>query len=261
MNNREITVLRSLEEASRAVARKFVEIARAKIGSGSVFTVALAGGTTPQKLYELLTDENEPYRNAIEWHKITFFWTDERCVAPDAAESNFRTANEYLLKPLGIGSSDFYRFKSELDPDAAAADYEKVLKLYFNKPEGIPRFDLIFLGMGADGHTASLFPGTNALHSNGKLVVAQFVEKFGSNRLTITPSVINHAGNIIILVAGKDKAPALREVLEGENDPKNFPAQIIEPRSGKVCWVLDESAAELLTINRTYENFSGYLRR
>lgn len=259
---REITVLSGLEELSRAAAEKFVEIARQKINAGYMFTVALAGGSTPKRLYELLADENEPYRNALEWRKINFFWSDERCVPPDANESNFRMANETLLKPLGIPSTKFHRIKGELNPKQAAVDYEGFLRLIFNTPTGsLPRFDLILLGMGADGHTASLFPKSEALHSNGNLVAAPFVEKLGSHRLTFTPSVINHAENIIYLVAGSDKAPALHQVLEGDFDPETFPAQIVDPVSGNMFWFLDESAAELLTINRKYENFSGYLRR
>lgn len=259
---REITVLNGLEELSRAAAEKIVELARQKINGGYMFTVVLAGGSTPKRLYELLADENEPYRNAIEWRKINFFWGDERCVPPDSSESNFRMANETLLKPLGIPSTRFHRVKGELEPKEAAADYEKFLRLIFNTPTGsYPHFDLILLGMGPDGHTASLFPKSAALHANGNLIAAPFVEKFGSHRLTFTPSLMNQAENIIYLVAGADKAPALLEVLEGDYNPETFPAQIVDPVSGNMFWFLDESAAELLTINRKYENFSGYLRR
>lgn len=261
MIKREITVLRDLDELSHSAASAFVHIAASKIKKGFMFTVALAGGSTPQRLYELLADENGPYRHKVDWRKVTFFWGDERCVSPDSDDSNFRMANESLLEPLGIPPSNIHRFKSESEPKAAAADYEKVIRLYFNKPMGNPRFDLILLGMGADGHTASLFPQTDALLADGKLVASPFVETFNSHRLTLTPAVINSAENIFILVAGADKASALREVLEGKNDPETFPAQSVDPTSGNMFWFLDELAARSLTINRKYENFTGHFRR
>ena len=262
MKNREITVLNNLEELSRAAAEKFVELARSSIAANGSFTVALAGGSTPKKLYQLLVDENEPFRAKVDWAKINFFWGDERCVAPDSDESNYRMANENLLKPLGISPMNIHRFKGEAAAEVAAADYENFLRLFFNAPTGeFPRFDLILLGMGADGHTASLFPQTDILRETEKLVGAPFVEKFGTHRLTLTPKVINNAANIIFQVGGADKSDALREVLEGEKQPENFPSQIINPSSGKIYWFLDEAAAQSLTINRKYENFSGYLRR
>ncbi len=262
MLNREITVFSSLEYLSRAAAKKFTEIARTKISHKDSFAVALAGGSTPKSLYKLLADENEPFRTSIEWEKVSFFWGDERCVAPDSDESNYRMAKETLLQPLGIPTENIYRWKSELDPATAAADYEKLLRLYFNAAEGIfPRFDLILLGMGADGHTASLFPQTDVFAKNSNLVAAPLVEKFGTHRLTLTPQVINSAENIIFQVAGQDKANALREVLEGEKQIENYPSQIIDPPDGNILWLLDEAAAQNLTINRSYENVSGSLKR
>ena len=261
MKTREIIVSSNLEELSRAAARKFVELAGANGNAGYSFTVALSGGSTPQKLYELLAEENEPYRAAVEWQKINFFWGDERCVAPDAIDSNYRMANENLLKPLGISQARIHRFKSELDAETAAADYENFLRLFFNQPPGtFPHFDLILLGMGADGHTASLFPNTEVLRETDKLVAAPFVEKFDTFRLTLTPPILNRAANIIFQVAGADKAAALREVLEGDEQPETYPAQIVNPPDGKVFWYLDEAAAQSLTINRQSENFSDRLR-
>lgn len=262
MKTAEITVLPDLEGLSQAAARKFVEIAKATIDRGNTFNVVLAGGSTPKKMYELLSDKNGPFRSALDWQRIEFFWGDERCVLPDNALSNFRMADESLLMRLGIPAAKIHRFKSELLAPDAAADYESLLRMIFNTPAGtFPRFDLILLGMGEDGHTASLFPNSDALHTNWNLVSAPFVEKFKSHRLTITPPVINHAENVMFLVAGADKALALREVLEGEKDPDRFPAQIVDPHSGNLFWFADESAAKLLTINRKYENFTGHLRR
>ena len=262
MKSAEITVLPDIDEVCQAAARKFVEIAKATIDKGNTFNVVLAGGSTPRKMYELLSDPTEPFRSALDWQRIEFFWGDERCVLPEDNESNFRMANDGLLRPLGISSTKTHRFNSELPAAAAAAEYERLLRMIFNTPAGtFPRFDLILLGMGEDGHTASLFPNSDALHTNWTLVSAPFVEKFKSHRLTITPHVINHAENVMFLVAGADKAPALREVLEGEKDPDQFPAQIVDPNSGNLFWFVDESAAKLLTINRKYENFTGHLRR
>lgn len=176
MIKREITVLPDLDELSRSAAGAFVDIAVSKIKKGFIFTVALAGGSTPQRLYELLADENKPYRHKVDWRKVTFFWGDERCVSPDSDESNFRMANETLLKPLGIPSANIYRLKGELKPKTAAAEYERVLRLIFNVQTGVPQFDLILLGMGSDGHTASLFPHADFLHENGNLVSSPFVK-------------------------------------------------------------------------------------
>jgi 6-phosphogluconolactonase len=251
MKTVEITVLPNLQELSKAAAKKFVAIAKAVITERKTLRLALAGGSTPRVLYELIADPNEPFRSAIDWPRIEFFWGDERCVLPEKNESNFRMANESLLKPLGISPTKIHRFKTELAAQAAASDYERLLRLIFNIPAGaFPRFDLVLLGMGEDGHTASLFPNSDALHANGDLVAAPFVEKFKSHRLTVTPSVINNADNVVFLVAGAGKAPALREVLEGDKDPDKFPAQLVDPTSGSVSWFLDQSAAALLTINR-----------
>lgn len=262
MKNREIIVLRDLDELGRAAAKKIVELAKAKTANGFSFTVALAGGSTPKRLYELLADENEPFRRSLEWGKIEFFWSDERCVAPDAADSNFRMANESLLGPLGISPDNIHRFRGEIDAETAAGDYDRFLRLRFNAyGNSSPRFDLILLGMGVDGHTASLFPHSDALFEKGKLAAAPYVEEVGAFRLTLTPPVLNNAANVIVQIAGEDKAATLREVLEGEYQPQDYPAQIVSPLNGNSFWFLDEAAAEALTVNRKYENFSGHLRR
>lgn len=262
MTNREIIVLNNLEDLSRATAAKFVELMQANVKNGFSVNVALSGGSTPKRLYKLLADENEGFRRAVDWQKVNFFWGDERCVSPDSDENNYRMVNEILLKPLGISPAYIHRFKSELEAEKAVVDYENILRLAFNTHNGlIPRFDVIFLGMGADGHTASLFPESDALDETERLVAAPFVEKFLKFRLTLTPPIINNATNIIFQVAGADKAKVLREVLEGEHNPRRLPAQIVNPRNGKVFWFLDEAAAQQLSINRKYENFTGRLRR
>ena len=262
MTNREIIVLSDLEELSRQVAAKFVELTQVNVTKGYSSNIVLSGGSTPKRLYELLADENENFRRTVDWRKINFFWGDERCVPPESDESNYRMVNDLLLKPLGISKANIHRFKSELEAETAAAEYEDFLRVLFNTPgKLLPRFDLIFLGMGADGHTASLFPASDALEETEKIVAAPYVEKFLKFRLTLTPPVINNAANVIFQVAGADKAEVLREVLESAHDPRRLPAQIINPRDGKVFWFLDEAAAAQLSINRKYENFTGRLRR
>lgn len=251
MSEPNIVVFPNLDELSRTAARKFIALAQTQINANNRFTVALAGGSTPKVLYKLLADQNEPFRSQIDWQKVHFFWSDERCVAPDSDESNFRMASENLLEPLRIPPSNFHRFKGELEPQTAAIEYEKVLREFFGKTNGVlPQFDLILLGMGADGHTASLFPGSEIISDTKKLVAAPFVEKFDTFRLTFAPTLINNAANVIFQVAGADKSAALREVLEGENNPKKFPSQIIRQSQGEVFWFVDEAAGTNLTINQ-----------
>lgn len=244
-----IQVLPDLESLSRAAAEIFARLARdAAVENNHRFTVALAGGSAPKSLYQLLTNEREPFRRSVDWRKINFFWGDERCVPPDSDESNFRTANENLLQPLGISPMNFHRIEGELDAVIAARNYERFLRLYFNLPgEGVPRFDLILLGMGADGHTASLFPQTEVLGETEKLVAAPWVEKFGSRRVTVTPLVINNAAQVVFLVAGADKAETLRDVLEGDFQPEKYHSQIVRPVYGKLIWLVDEAAARLIS--------------
>lgn len=251
----EIQVFPDLGQLTRAAADIFTRIARRSAARhDNRFTVALSGGQTPKSLYRLLSAEDEHYRDSIEWHKTNFFWSDERCVAPDLDESNFKTAFDNLLRPLGVSPMNYHRLKGELDPVFAAEEYERLLRLFFNLGEkDFPRFDLILLGMGADGHTASLFPGGEVLAETKKLVAAPFVEKFGAHRLTLTPSVIKNADQIIFLVAGADKAEAFRETVEGEFKPEKFPAQLARFTTGKLLFLADESAARFIspeTVNR-----------
>lgn len=245
----EIQVFPNLKELSRAAAEVFALAARrAAARNDNRFTIALSGGSTPKAMYKMLSDENEKYHYSIDWHKVNFFWSDERCVPPDSAESNFRTAFDDLLRPLGISPANYHRLKGELKPSAAAEEYERLLRLYFNlgKTE-IPRFDLIFLGMGADGHTASLFPGSDVLAETKKIVVASFVEKLKTHRLTFTPNVIKNADNIVFLIAGADKARAFREVVEGDFSPDIFPAQLARFAKGRLLFLADEAAAQLIS--------------
>lgn len=248
----EIRVFPDLKELSCCAAEVFARLARKSFAvNKNRFTVALSGGLTPKSLYQKLASEDESFHNSIEWNKVHLFWSDERCVAPASNESNFKTALDNLIRPLRISAMNYHRLKGELEPQAAATEYERLLRLYFNlKEPDVPRFDLILLGMGADGHTASLFPGNEVLAETTRLVAAPFVEKFKTHRLTFTPPVINHAANVIFLVAGADKADALQAILEGEHLPEKYPSQIVKPSNGKLLFLADEAAAQNLSPHR-----------
>ena len=243
------------EQLNRFAAEKFVEIARASINSNEEnFTVALSGGSTPKSLYQLLASDE--YKNKVDWSKIFFFFGDERNVLPDDAESNFLMANENLFTTLEISDKNIIRWQTEFkNAEITAVNYELTIsKFYEDNNKSIvtmndcdcPRFDLILLGMGADGHTASLFPFTEALNETEKITAANRVEKFDTTRLTLTFPVINNARNVIFLVKGADKAEALYEVLEGNFQPEKYPAQAVKPVEGNLLWLIDTEAARLL---------------
>ncbi len=241
-----IKIFLNLEELNVFAAKKFIAAGRAAIEQNGKFIVALAGGSTPKSLYTLLASEN--FRSQIDWQKVFFFFSDERNVSSDSEESNFRMANENILKPLQILPANIFRWRTELGDTAKIAEtYEKSIVEFFGLAENeFPRFDLILLGMGEDGHTASLFPFSKALRENGKIAAVNFVEKFASTRLTFTFPTINNALNVIFLIGGANKAKVLREVLEGESQPEKFPSQSVNPKDGNLFWLIDASAAVLL---------------
>ncbi|NNE67870.1 MAG: 6-phosphogluconolactonase [Pyrinomonadaceae bacterium] len=208
--------------------------------------VALAGGQTPSSLYKLFTSEE--YKTSIDWTRIDFFLGDERDVSPMSERSNFRLTNELLFKPLGIEKSQIFRWQTEIiEVSEVAVNYEKIIKRYFDLGPGeFPVFDFMFLGMGDDGHTASLFPFTDALSEEQRIAVANRVEKFDAYRLTLTYPVINNAKNIYFVVTGEEKAAALAEVLQGEENCPKFPAQCIRPKQGKLKWFIGNTAAGML---------------
>jgi 6-phosphogluconolactonase len=236
-----------------SAAAMFVSTAVHAVRERGSFRVALAGGTTPKGVYSLLADDDR-LRSQVAWDQVQFFWGDERHVGPDHADSNFRMAQEAMLNRLPINASQVWRIKGEY-PDAARAaeEYERDLWSAFGAgPEGaeMPRFDLVLLGMGPDGHTASLFPGTDALRERRRLVVANRVEQLNTERITLTPPVLNNAAEVVFLVRGPDKAGALKAVIEGSYQPDQLPAQLIRPLHGRVLWLVDPSAARLLsTVN------------
>ncbi len=207
------------------------------------FTTALSGGSTPRTLFTLIAATAS---NSIPWDKMFFFWGDERHVPPTDAESNYRMANETLLSKVPVPPGNIFRVVSEdRDAEAAAKAYDETVRKFFAAPAGeFPRFDLILLGLGGDGHTASLFPETAALQEKSRLVVANWVEKLKTSRITFTLPLLNAARTVAFLVSGMDKAPILHEVLEG--NAATYPSQLVKPTDGKLIWFVDRAAASEL---------------
>jgi 6-phosphogluconolactonase len=238
----EIRVLKTAADLFEAAATEFAAQASAAVRAHGKFTVALSGGSTPKTLYSLLAT-----KPGIPWDKICIFWGDERHVPPDHAESNYRMANEALLSKVPLRPENIFRIHAEeKDAAAAALQYEQSLKDFFHlSPGEFPRFDLIFLGVGPDGHTASLFPGTAALNETKRLVVSNWVAKFNTDRITFTFPVLNAAACVIFLLSGADKAATLHEVME--HDSADLPSQKVHPVNGTLIWMVDEPAASTLS--------------
>ena len=210
--------------------------------------IAISGGSTPRAAFALLADPNKPWRGRMPWEKLDLFWVDERCVPPDHADSNYRMTREAMLDTVPLKPEQVHRMEGELEPAAAAARYESLLRNVF-RLEGAesPRFDVVQLGMGPDGHTASLFPHTEAIHEMSRLVTANHVpQQKDSWRITLTWPVINQASLVFFEIAGADKAKNLQEVLTGPHDPERLPSQLIWPSSGILSMILDQAAAALL---------------
>ena len=246
-SQRDIHVYPTSQALLEAAAQHLLDHARQAIETRNSFTIALAGGSTPKGLYAMLAAP--PFRSQLDWTKIRFFWGDERHVPPDHADSNYRMAHEALLSHLPISMAHVHRVPSELpDAQTVADQYEAVLRKQFevSGPE-IPRFDFILLGMGPDGHTASLFPGTQAVHETNRLVAAPWVERLQTSRITFTPVLLNHARQVTFLICGHAKADTLHAVLEGPFQPDALPAQVIGPRAGTLTWFVDQEAAGALT--------------
>jgi 6-phosphogluconolactonase len=221
------------KEAAEHVVRAAAEAIKLR----DSFSIALSGGRTPKALYEFLA--GEPYVSRINWAKVEVFFGDERCVPPGHADSNFRMASEALLDHVPIRPERVYRMRGEIEPEAAAMEYGQLLKAKFGE-EGV---DLALLGMGDDGHTASLFPETAALKETKHRCVANFVPKLKSWRITMTAPFLNRSREVLVLVTGGEKAKRVAEVLEGERDPLRLPIQLIDPPTGQVTWLMDVGAA------------------
>ncbi len=243
---KEIVVCSDAEELKRRTAERFVRFATESVAATGRFTVALSGGSTPKTLYSLLAGQT--FQPLVPWSKVYFFWGDERCVPPDHPESNYGMARVTLLEQVPGPLDNVVRVPTEKgDAQCVAAEYERILKTFFGLNEGQqPRFDLILLGMGEDGHTASLFPGTAALQEMGT-VTANDIQRLGTHRITLTIPAINQAAHIVFLVSGTSKASVLKEVLEGQYQPTRLPSQSIQPVEGKLIFLLDRAAASELT--------------
>jgi len=225
-----IEIFANAQELARGAAEYFLARSGEAVAQKGLFTVALSGGSTPKILYELLVGRQVP------WSKTHFFWSDERHVPPDHPDSNYRMAYEAMLSRVPVPESNVHRVHGE-NPDAAEAanEYEQTL---------LP-LDLILLGLGTDGHTASIFPGSDVLHETKRLVAATWVEKLNTYRITMTLPLLNAGASVLFLVSGAEKAQIVKEVLEG---PKQYPAQLVQPTHGQLLWMLDEDAAAKLSM-------------
>lgn len=232
-----IKVLPDSHAMALEVAQKVVAAASEAIDRFGRFSIVLAGGSTPKALYELLASDD--FAHQIDWTKVHVYFGDERCVAADHPDSNYRMARLALFSEVPLPGDNIYRIRGEIEPEAAAIEYGKLLKEHFS--EGGP--DLTLLGMGEDGHTASLFPGTDALKETRHRCVAVYVEKLKSWRITLTPVFLNRSAEVIVMVAGANKAARVEQALLGGPDPQQLPIQLIAPQSGKMTWVMDVAAA------------------
>ena len=241
-----IRIVRTLPTAAdmfRGAADEFVRLGRELIARHGRFVVALSGGSTPRGMYALLAGDYADFP----WGRTFLFWGDERHVAPDHSDSNYRMVSETLLRKAPIPSENVFRVKAERpDAAAAAADYEATLRSFFKSGHGeFPKFDMILLGLGPDGHTASLFPDSEGLKEQSRLVIANWVDKFKTHRISFTFPLLNHASDVMFLVSGGDKAEVVSQILEGQHEPP-YPAQLVQPQ-GRLLWLLDSAAAGKLS--------------
>jgi 6-phosphogluconolactonase len=246
----DLRIHKDLEELSLEAARIFLDLAVEKTRTGGAFTVALSGGSTPETLYRILASPS--YNKKIPWSGVYLFFGDERCVAPTHPESNYRMVYDTLISRIDIPPENIHRMEGELEPAVAAGRYEEEIKGFFadrmliEERTGRPVFDFVLLGLGADGHTLSLFPSTKALDEEKRLVTKNYVEKLKSWRLTLTLPVVNSASTVVFLVSGEGKGEVLKEVTTGARRPEPYPAQRVRPVKGRVIWFVDKGAARLL---------------
>ena len=238
------------QSLAQLAAQHFAEQAERAIAARGQARIAISGGTTPKAAFQLLADPTQPWRERMPWSKLDLWWVDERCVPPDHPDSNYRMTREAMLDHVPLSPTQIHRIEGELSPEAAAARYESELRTGFRPESDIggaePRFDIVQLGMGPDGHTASLFPHTQALYELSRLAVANRVEAKDAWRVTLTSPVINRASHVFFLIAGADKAQVLKEVFAGPRDPERLPSQMIKPAGGILTLLLDRAAAALL---------------
>ena len=245
--NREIYIFPDAAAIAKRASEIFIESAKSAVADHGVFNVALSGGSTPKALNILLAAE--PLRSQVTWDKLRIFFGDERHAGPTDPDSNYRMTNETLFSKAPIKPEQVHRIMGEYpDTERAAKEYEQSLRDQFKlSADQLPHFDLMFLGMGDEGHTLSLFPGTKALHDKGRLVMSNWVGKFYTHRITCTAPVANNSALVVFMIAGAAKAPALKAVLEGPHEPEQLPSQLINPTNGKLLWLLDTAAASMLS--------------
>jgi 6-phosphogluconolactonase len=240
----EMIVLKDASVLTEEAARRFVSLAQHSIASTGRFNVVLAGGTTPKAMYSLLATS---FAQEVEWDKVYLFWGDERFVPHDNPDSTYLMVHDTLLKNVPIPAKNIFPVPTDGTIKEAASRYSKTLSAHFGN--NLPRFDLVLLGMGTDGHTASLFPHSPTLISKDIVAVEYTSPKPPPQRITLTYPIINNAAHIMIMVTGADKADALREVLDGEHDPNKLPVQGVNPTNGKLLWLVDEKVAGKITTN------------
>jgi len=246
---REVHILKDNAAIAKRAAEELLKVAQSAVQQHGSFSVALSGGSTPKLLYSLLATDPE-LRAKVPWDKMQIFFGDERHVGPDDPQSNFKMAAESMFNKAPLKPEQIHRMKGEYpDAEKAAQEYEQELRTQFHLKDDkdLPRFDLVLAGMGDEGHTLSLFPGTKALHPEGCAVVRNWVGKLATDRITVTAPAANNAGMILFMAAGKDKAPALKAVLEGPYEPEQLPAQLLQPTNGKLLWLVDEAAGSMLS--------------
>jgi 6-phosphogluconolactonase len=240
-------VLPTPEATARAAAQLFTDAAVKAAAARGTARIAISGGTTPKAMFALLASPAEPFLKQVPWDKLELYWVDERCVPPDHAESNYRMTKEALLSKVPLPSERVHRMEGELEPEVAAARYEAVIRNTF-RLEGAetPTFDLVQLGMGDDGHTASLFPHTDALNEMSHIVVPNHVPQKDTWRITLTWPVINQGREVAFLIEGGAKTQVLHDVFLGPYQPETYPSQLIRPASGRLTLLLDAAAASKL---------------
>jgi len=245
--NREVQILPDAAAIARRAAEKIIDAAAVAIKERGGFTISLAGGSTPKALYSLLATD-PAFKSQMPWDKTQFFFGDERHVPPDNSDSNYRMAHESMLSKVPLKPEQVIRIKAEYEnSEKAAEEYQQALRTWFQRSnQQLPRFDVLLLGMGDEGHTLSLFPGTKALHDNGRWVMSNWIGKLFTDRVTITAPVANNSALAIFMVTKADKALALKGVLEGPYEPEQLPSQLIQPKNGKLLWLVDPTAASKL---------------
>ncbi len=242
---KEIYLFDDISELAGRLAEDFKAALEEKAGGGEPLIVALSGGHTPKAFFEILA--GSPYREGLPWDKVIFFWGDERCVPPDDDQSNFKMTDLALLSRIDIPRANIHRVLGENPPEQEAGRYENEIKENVPAGEnGFPRFDWVFLGMGADGHTASLFPGAPTLKEKDRICVVATHPETGQKRVSITLPVIDNARRVSFLVAGREKAPVLKEIMEKGSEPLPYPASMVHPDDGLLEWYLDKAAAPWL---------------